>query len=136
MEALGTNLLEDPAIKGIVLNIRDVTEQKRADMEKQALYEILQGMTLSQNLGEFLSLVHYSIERILQARNLFVSLYNPNTGLMGDGLRSGGHIPTTQPYSALGYSFLGNNGSGPTVAPAVLAVTGNNAIVDWVVRCV
>ncbi len=84
VEALGTNLLEDPAIKGIVLNIRDVTEQKRADMEKQALYEILQGMTLSQNLGEFLSLVHYSIERILQARNLFVSLYNPNTGLYED----------------------------------------------------
>ncbi|MBP6697158.1 MAG: PKD domain-containing protein [Flavobacteriales bacterium] len=59
--------------------------------------------------------------------------YNPNTGLMGDGLRSGGHIPNTQPYSALGYTFLGNNGSGPTVAPAVLAVTGSNAIVDWVV---
>ncbi|MBK8341260.1 MAG: hypothetical protein IPK99_15295 [Flavobacteriales bacterium] len=50
--------------------------------------------------------------------------YNPNTGLMGDGLRSGGHIPASQPYSALGYTFLGNNVSGPTVAPAVLAVTG------------
>ncbi|MBK8783457.1 MAG: PAS domain S-box protein [Anaerolineales bacterium] len=84
VEALGTNLLKDPAINGIVLNIRDVTEQKRADLEKQALYDIMQGMALSQSLGEFLSLVHYSIERVLRARNIFVSLHNPVTGLFED----------------------------------------------------
>ena len=31
LEAVGTNLLDDPAIHGIVLNIRDITEQKRAE---------------------------------------------------------------------------------------------------------
>ncbi|MBL7954922.1 MAG: PKD domain-containing protein [Flavobacteriales bacterium] len=57
--------------------------------------------------------------------------YDATTGLMADGLRSASLIPSTEPYTALGYSFVG--GGGETVAPAVLAVTGSNAIVDWVV---
>ncbi|MEK6752304.1 MAG: PAS domain S-box protein [Chloroflexota bacterium] len=84
VEALGTSLLDDPAIKGIVLNVRDITEQKRIELEKEALYEIMQGMAFSQNLTEFLGLVHYSIGRVIQAKNLFVSLYNPSTEMFED----------------------------------------------------
>ncbi|MEO8590416.1 MAG: kelch repeat-containing protein [Flavobacteriales bacterium] len=53
------------------------------------------------------------------------------TSLMNDGLRSASLIPLTEPYTALGYVHVG--GGGESVAPAVLAVTGTNAIVDWVV---
>jgi glucose/arabinose dehydrogenase len=49
---------------------------------------------------------------------------------MKDDLRSTGVLPTTEPYSALGFPAEGWGGE--TVAPAVLAVTGVNAIVDWV----
>ncbi|MBI3151234.1 MAG: PAS domain S-box protein [Chloroflexi bacterium] len=84
LEALGTNLLDDPSIRGIVLNIRDVTKQKRAELEKQALYEIMQGMALSKNLSEFLGLVHFSIGRVIRANNLFVTLHNTSTGLFED----------------------------------------------------
>lgn len=49
---------------------------------------------------------------------------------MSDALRSGGFIPATEPYTALGYTHVG--GGGETAAPSVLNVTGNNAIVDWV----
>ena len=49
---------------------------------------------------------------------------------MADGLRSGGHIPSSEPYTALGLVHVG--GGGETVDPSVLAVTGSNAIVDWV----
>lgn len=84
VEALGTNLLNDPAIRGILINIRDITEQRRAELERQVLYEIMQGLAFSKDLGEFLGLVHYSIGRVLQANNLFVSLYNPSTGFFED----------------------------------------------------
>jgi hypothetical protein len=57
--------------------------------------------------------------------------YNGGTPAMRDDLRTGGHIPGTEPYSALGYTYTGT--SGGTVAPAVLTATGDNAIVDWVV---
>ncbi len=57
--------------------------------------------------------------------------YNATTGIMSDGLRSAGLIPLSEPYSALGYTYVG--GGGETISPFVPALTGNNAIVDWVV---
>ena len=54
------------------------------------------------------------------------------TGLMSDALRTAGLLPLQEPYSALGYSHVGGGGGEQTPA-AVLAVSGNNAIVDWVV---
>ncbi|HQZ42354.1 MAG TPA: PKD domain-containing protein, partial [Flavobacteriales bacterium] len=56
--------------------------------------------------------------------------YDGGTGLMNDDLRIAGYIPTVEPYTALGYQMIG--GSGNTVSPATLAVTGINAVVDWV----
>ncbi|MCC7501573.1 MAG: PKD domain-containing protein [Flavobacteriales bacterium] len=47
---------------------------------------------------------------------------------MNDGLRTLGFIPAAHPYGAAPWNHPGSE----TVAPAVLAVTGNNAIVDWV----
>ncbi len=47
--------------------------------------------------------------------------YNTGAGLMSDALRSGGYIPTITPY-----------GGTDTVSAAALAVTGDDAIVDWV----
>ncbi|MBK9418310.1 MAG: PKD domain-containing protein [Flavobacteriales bacterium] len=54
--------------------------------------------------------------------------YSTVTGQMSDALRSLPGFPTAQPYSAAPWNHVGTE----TVAPAVLAVTGNNAVVDWV----
>jgi hypothetical protein len=48
--------------------------------------------------------------------------------LMADGLRTGNLIPAAQPYAGAPFAYAGTE----TVAPAVLAVTGPDAIVDWV----
>lgn len=58
--------------------------------------------------------------------------YSSSTGLMGDALRSAGLVPTTEPYTGLGYAHTGGGG-GETASAALLNTTGNNAIVDWVV---
>lgn len=52
------------------------------------------------------------------------------TGLMYDSLRVKGQIPLTEPYTSLGYPHVG--GGGETTTAPVLAVSGPNAIVDWV----
>ncbi len=57
--------------------------------------------------------------------------YQPASGSMSDALRTLPGFPTQEPYSALGYTHTG--GGNETVAPAVLAITGPDAIVDWVV---
>src|SRR5690606_36853973 len=63
--------------------------------------------------------------------NAKVFLDGPYVGpLMSDGLRTGGHIPPTEPYTALGWPQV--MGGGETIGVGVLSVTGSNAIVDWV----
>ncbi len=51
-------------------------------------------------------------------------------GQMNDLLRSKNLLPTNEPFTNLGFTQVG--GGGETIDPAVLAVTGNDAIVDWV----
>lgn len=63
----------------------------------------------------------------VQAKAWLDGAYDPGANLMRDDLRVAGLIPAAEPYSAI----YGGPG-GETVAPSVLAVTGNNAIVDWV----
>lgn len=55
-----------------------------------------------------------------------------NTTLMRDNLRVLGLVPLTEPYTDLGYTYVGGTG-GETISPALLAITGSNAIVDWIV---
>ncbi|MBP7407448.1 MAG: hypothetical protein KA941_01695 [Flavobacteriales bacterium] len=50
--------------------------------------------------------------------------------LMRDDLRVAGLIPTTEPYTALGFTHV--NGGGEQMAAGLHTVTGANAIVDWV----
>ncbi|HEY0975998.1 MAG TPA: hemagglutinin protein, partial [Flavobacteriales bacterium] len=50
--------------------------------------------------------------------------------LMNDSLRQQGLVPHFEPYTELGCTMLG--GGYEKVPPAVLAVTGPDAIVDWV----
>ncbi|MCF8247796.1 MAG: hypothetical protein K9J37_03950 [Saprospiraceae bacterium] len=54
-----------------------------------------------------------------------------NAGLMSDNLRSASLIPTTEPYTGLGFTHVGGGG-GEMVASSVFTTTGNNALVDWV----
>lgn len=55
--------------------------------------------------------------------------YRAQTGLMVDSLRTRGLLPLQEPYTALGFSLA----AGATTTSPVLAVTGPNAIVDWIV---
>jgi hypothetical protein len=49
---------------------------------------------------------------------------------MRDALRSAGYLPLKEPYTALGLPQLGSGGEGTSAA--VLAITGADAVVDWV----
>ena len=59
--------------------------------------------------------------------------YNATTGVMSDALRAASLVPNTQPYTALGYTFIGTPGAGGTLGAGVFTPTGNNAIVDWMI---
>jgi subtilisin-like proprotein convertase family protein len=57
--------------------------------------------------------------------------YNSGAGTMTDALRTLPTFPLSEPYTAMGFVNAAGGG-GETTTAGVLAVTGNNAIVDWV----
>ena len=61
--------------------LHDVTDRKRAEVERQALLEIMQGLASTPEPREFLALVHEALRRVLFADNFFVLLHDPATGL-------------------------------------------------------
>ncbi len=73
-----------------------------------------------------MSVVKVNVKAILRGA------YIDGVGLMQDSLRSQGIIPLVQPYGKAPYLDIPHPGVDEVTTSAVLAVTGNNAIVDWV----
>lgn len=67
IEAVGTNLLEDPAVNGIVVNYHDITERKLAETQARTLADIVehsQDAILSVNLDGIVTSWNKAAERI------------------------------------------------------------------------
>lgn len=79
IEGVGTNLLSDPSIQAIVINSRDITERKRAEIERQVFFEVIHALNVTPNLDELLARVHASLKKVVYADNCYVALYEKQT---------------------------------------------------------
>jgi two-component system, cell cycle sensor histidine kinase and response regulator CckA len=79
IEGLGTNLLSEPKIRAIVVNSRDITERKRAEIERQVFFEVIHALNITPNLDELLVQIHSSLRKLVHAENCYVALYEPKT---------------------------------------------------------
>jgi two-component system cell cycle sensor histidine kinase/response regulator CckA len=68
-------------IHGYLVQVQDITERKRSDLERNVLFEIAHGITTTSNLDELLNLVHFSLKKVLFAENCFIALHDTTTGL-------------------------------------------------------
>ncbi len=68
----------------------------------------------------------------VRVRVFLESCFVTQQGLMRDSLRTQQLVPLDEPYAGLGYVHMGDGGLENTLEN-VLAVTGPDAIVDWVV---
>ncbi len=60
---------------------RDISERKQSELERQSLFEIMQGLSRSNNLDQYLQLIHQVLSRIIDAKNISIVLFNKETGL-------------------------------------------------------
>ena len=77
-----TVIRNDGVVTGHVGTIEDITEQKRAEAERQVISEIVQGVITTTNLDQLLDLAWRSIRKVLYAENCFVALHDSATDLI------------------------------------------------------
>jgi PAS domain S-box-containing protein len=76
-ELVCRNRLEDPGIKGILLNAQDVTALQRMESERQVISDVVHALNQTSNLDQLLSGIHDALKRIVSAENCFVALHDP-----------------------------------------------------------
>jgi len=81
LEVTCTNLLDDPEIRSVVANFRDITERKRMEAERQVMVEIIQALNVTPNLDELLAQMHRALKTVVSAENCFVALHDDLTGM-------------------------------------------------------
>ena len=74
---------------------------------------------------------YFDKKAVLSAKVILGGAYSASTSLMSDQLRVQNILPANEPYTGIS-GFVHIGGGGETVTPSVLAVSGNNAIVDWI----
>lgn len=74
LETVVTNLYDDPAVKGIVINSRDVTDRKRMNEEQRALTEEL--IKKNQDLQQFSFITSHNLRAPVANLISLLSLFN------------------------------------------------------------
>jgi two-component system sensor histidine kinase/response regulator len=64
------------AVQGIA---RDITERKRAEKEREVISAVIESLSQTSDLDDLLKTVHQSINKVLDARNCYVALYDNKT---------------------------------------------------------
>jgi len=57
--------------------VEDISDHKRAELERQVNFEIIRGVNLTDNLDDLLRQIHIALKKVLYAENCFVALYEP-----------------------------------------------------------
>ncbi|MBI3406379.1 MAG: PAS domain S-box protein, partial [Acidobacteria bacterium] len=82
VQSVGVNRLPDPSVGAIVVNIRDVTEQRRGERVQRAIYQISEAANSAKTLDELLHSTHEVVCELMPATNFYVALYDEAAGLL------------------------------------------------------
>jgi PAS domain S-box-containing protein len=67
---------------GAYVSYRDITEQKRAEQLNAALYAIAARSQSAEDLQQFFAAIHNIVGQLMNARNFYISLYDPQSQLL------------------------------------------------------
>jgi PAS domain S-box-containing protein len=76
VEAVGVNRLEDPSVRAIVANYRDITARKRAEGIQSTLYRVSEATSVARDVGELYAEIHAIVAELMPADNFYIALYD------------------------------------------------------------
>jgi two-component system, cell cycle sensor histidine kinase and response regulator CckA len=80
---LSTSPVTENGIRvGMYASYRDITEQKRAEELNAALYAIAARSQSAEDLQQFFVAIHTIVGQLMNARNFYISLYDPQSQLL------------------------------------------------------
>ena len=92
LEGVGQSYLEDPAIGGVVINSRDISDRKRAELELRASENQLRQAQKMEAIGQLAGGVAHDFNNILTVIHGHASLLLAKAHLRGDNARSAQQI--------------------------------------------
>ena len=88
-----------PSVERELSKAKKRREQRHAELERKAIFEIIQGIISTPNLDDFFTLVHRSLKQRVYAENCFIMLREPNTGLVHFEFWADKYDPRPEPRS-------------------------------------
>jgi len=82
VEAVGVNRLEDPSVRAIVANYRDITARKRADSIQSTLYRVSEATSAARDMGELYAEIHAIVAELMPAENFYIALYDETAAVL------------------------------------------------------
>ena len=76
VEAVGVNRLEDPSVRAIVCNYRDITGRKRAEGIQSTLYRVSEATSAARDMDELYAEIHAIVAELMPAENFYIALYD------------------------------------------------------------
>jgi PAS domain S-box-containing protein len=93
-------IASDGQVMGIAGVSRDITDRKNSELERQALFRMLQGVSTADNLSDQLQLIHEAIGEVVDATNCYVALLDESTGFLHFEFYVDAHDQTPAPRPA------------------------------------
>ena len=110
--------------QAVIVLATDVTEQVRAERERQAMLDVMQSVNLTADLNDLLQLIHSSLKQVLYAENCYVALYNRETKLfeLPFFVDSTGPVSAAQDLSKSCAAYVFRTGEPLLITPDVFEV--------------
>jgi PAS domain S-box-containing protein len=90
LEGTGSNQLNDPAIKGIIINAHDITLRKQAEQDLHRMvdrwsiiYHAVEAIGASLDMEQVFAAVYRAAEQVMPCEDFIISLYDENANEMG-----------------------------------------------------
>lgn len=97
VEIYGAPIVVNDRLMGVFAIYLDLTHRKRLELERQVVFDIIQGAISTADIDDLFRHIHTSISKILYAENCFVALHDPATDLLHFDFWVDQHDPVPSP---------------------------------------